>query len=66
LASLVSVDLPHIVHGGGSDQQHAHAGPAAYRHLTIPERMLDRSDRRLDRGAQMALSGPFLDTPLTA
>jgi hypothetical protein len=41
-------------------------GPAAYRRLTIPERMLDRSDRRLDRGAQMALSGPFLGTPLTA
>jgi len=28
--------------------------------------MRDRSDRRLDRGAQMALSGPFLGTPLTA
>ena len=32
----------------------------------IPERMRDRSDRRLDRRAQMALSGPFLGTPLTA
>ena len=39
LANQITMDLPHVVHYGRSNQHHTHAGLAPHRHFTMSERV---------------------------